>query len=68
MKTMKVLDIHNGAFRWECIKQLDTEINPYRLYRLEWKDGSLHRKQIERYADFQSVLWHVWMASHSENC
>lgn len=59
-KTMKVLDIHNGPIRYHCIKQLDVSINPYRLYRLEWREGRWHKKQIARYQDFQSVVWHVY--------
>ena len=66
-KTMKVLDIQNGAINFCCIKQFDATINPYRLYHREWRDGTWHRKLIVRYQDFQSVIWYVLSAVIRQN-
>lgn len=62
-KTMKVLDIHNGAINYCCIKRLDTTSNPYRLYSREWRDGAWHKRLLVKYQDFQSVIWYI----HSES-
>lgn len=66
-KTMKVLDIHNGAINYRCIKRLDTNRNPYHLYRLEWRDGGWHRKQIANYQEFQCVMWHIMDIAKTEH-
>lgn len=58
MRTRKVLDIED-TMHYICIKHEDTNCNPYRLYRV-WKDsGYKKRRQIAKYDDFESVLWHV---------
>lgn len=45
------------------ISRAADKINPYRLYELRWDLGKYgtteHRKQIEKYADFPSVLAHL---------
>lgn len=54
----KVLEINEGQIHLECIKDCDTTRNPFRLYR-KWWDGGWHRKQIVRYGNFESVMWHI---------
>lgn len=57
MKTQKVLDINAGG-RWlVCIKS-NADRNPYRLYEMRW-DMGWHRKQIDKYNDFDSILFRL---------
>ena len=55
MKTRKILDITEIGFHVICIKTED-KYNPYKLYHVYYEDGTNHRKLIEKYADFNSVL------------
>lgn len=57
MKTQKVLDINEGGRRLVCIKH-DEGRNPYRLYEMWW-DMGWHRRQIDGYGDFNSILFRV---------
>ena len=66
-KTMKVLDIHNGAIRLCCIKDFCEATNPYRLYTVEWRDGALRKRQLARYDTFRDVIWHINNAATAMN-
>ena len=57
-KTRKVLTINENGLHLECIKDMTTNRNPYRLYSI-WFDTGWHRKEIARYQDFTSILWHI---------
>ena len=57
MKTQKILDINERGRRLVCVKHADGR-NPYYLYEMWW-DMGWHRKQIERYSDFDSILFRV---------
>lgn len=63
MSTHKILDINENGHHFTCIYNVADKINPYRLYELRWELGKYgtteHRKQIEKYADFPSVLAHL---------
>ena len=56
--TRKVIDISEGGRRFVCQYTDKVKYNPYRLYELTY-DRGWHRKQIAKYADFYSVLWHL---------
>jgi len=64
-KTRKVLEISNGNAQFVCIKHSNVKYNPYRLYRVWW-DGGNHRKEIARYADFMSIIAHIWQIAMAE--
>lgn len=57
-KTRKVLEINENGLHLECIKDYTSKYNPYRLYRVWW-DGGWHRNLLVKYAEFDSVLWHI---------
>lgn len=57
-KTRKVLTINENGLHLECIKDMTTNRNPYKLYKVWWDMGD-HRKLIVKYQDFESVLWHI---------
>lgn len=61
-KTMKVLDLKDNGKHFVCIKKMDDDINPYRLYEKYWGYDKNHysvqrQKQIAKYADVNSVLY-----------
>jgi hypothetical protein len=56
--TRKVLSINEKGLHLECIRDDSRKYNPYGLYQVWWDQGT-HRKQIVRYAEFESVLWHI---------
>ena len=58
-KTRKVLEINENGLHLECIKDYNAKYNPYRLYRVWW-DGGWHRKLIDKFGDFQSVVAEVY--------
>lgn len=59
----KVLSISHGEYWCEC--QYDEgAINPYRLYKVEWKLNDYgypykSKKLVAKYADMKSVLYHL---------
>lgn len=55
--TKQVMTISDNGRHFVCTKE-DGVTNPYRLYQ-KWFDIGWHRKQIARYADFQSVMWYL---------
>lgn len=57
-KTRKILEINEDGLHVVCIKTEADKVNPYRLYKVWW-NGGWHRKLIVKYADFNSVLWHI---------
>ena len=57
-KTQKVLDICVEGVWLECIRHNDTNHNPYKLYRCWWNCGK-HRKKIQEYQNFVSVIEHI---------
>ena len=65
-KTYKVLDICVEGVWLECIFHTDCKRNPYKLYR-RWFDGGAHRKKLEEYGNFVSVVEHIRGMCFSEN-
>lgn len=56
-KTAKILDICEGGIWLVCIKHLNGDPNPYRLYQKRYDHNLGYRqKQIAKYTDFMSVL------------
>lgn len=60
----KILDMHDKGVHIICMKD-DNKINPYRIYNCYYDKGE-HRKLIDKYADFESVL-HRALQFYSEN-
>ena len=59
----QVMDIRDGGRRFVCIFDGDADRNKYRLYEITmrpsecgWRDS---RKQLVRYANFESVIYHL---------
>lgn len=53
MKTHKILEIRHDGFWVECIRDMDQKArNPFRVYKRTFG----HRKLLNKYADFGSVL------------
>ena len=50
----KIIDI-KYYHRIICIYDDKAKVNPFYIYRITWDNGQ-HRKLMERYADFNSVL------------
>ena len=60
MKTHKLMEIEmegHGDFLI-CVKDNSKKYNPYLVYLKYWKDG-WHRKKLDAYGDYDSVLWFV---------
>ena len=57
-KTRKVLEINEDGIHVVCIKTEADKVNPYKLYKVWWDQG-WHRKELTRYGEFKSVLWHI---------
>lgn len=62
-KKVKVLEI-SERIHLVCIKDLTVPINPYRLYlyypaKDRYGYPTEHRKELTRYEDFPSVLYHI---------
>lgn len=63
-KTEKVLDIRVEGHWFICVFHHDEKVNPYHLYEkvYEYKSDrnyGWHRKQLERYGNFISVMYHL---------
>ena len=63
-KTRKVLDICVEGVWLECIFDTRTKRNPYKLYRCLWDCGK-HRKKLEEYGNFVSVIEHIRGMCHA---
>lgn len=60
-KTMKCMDICVEGKRFVCTFT-PTDRNPYRLYK-QWYDRGWHKKLLEKYANFFSVI--EWLKCYS---
>ena len=65
-KTQKVLDICVEGVWWECVRHNGGKRNPYKLYRCWWDCGK-HRKKVEEYGNFVSVIEHIRAYCHNAN-
>lgn len=63
-KTRKVLDICVEGVWLECVMNLTTNRNPYKLYLCRWEDGK-KRKKVAEYQNFVSVIEHIRQVCHS---
>ncbi len=63
-KTHKLMDINDNGKHLVCIYNTADTVNPYRLYEVYWHYSDHgtreRRKQIAKYADMKSVLFHVY--------
>ena len=55
-----VLKINNGGFVFTVIYRKDDTVNPYRIFYHYYKNGTMHKKQIAKYGDFSSCIYHMW--------
>lgn len=58
-KTRKVLDINIDGYNFICIFAVHQKRNPYRLCLRWYEDGGWHRKTLETYQNFISVIYHL---------
>lgn len=58
--TKQVLKINNDEFHYICIHDDKQKCNPYMIYKV-WYDNGPHRKKVNAYADFGSVLHFLTM-------
>ena len=62
-KTHQVLNLEYGTTRIKVIEDFTDHIKPFRIYLLDGyyslKDGRWHhrKRMIDKYADFQSVMY-----------
>lgn len=54
----KIVEIHENGYNLRGYKT-DDKYNPYRLYKV-WYDRGWHRKQLVKYADFESLICHIY--------
>jgi hypothetical protein len=71
-KTQKVLDMTVDGLRFYCVFHYHEKINPYHLYLMWYEyhsenDFGWHRKQVERYGNFISVIEHIRHYMHTNN-
>ena len=59
MSSRKIFDIKEKGKHLICIKT-DDKYNPYRLYNVYWEDGSQHRMLLNKYCDFNSILYYIY--------
>lgn len=59
-KTQTVLKTNKGGFVFTVTYTKDDTVNPYRIYTLYYEHGTQHRKQIAKYGDFSSCLYHLY--------
>lgn len=55
-----VLKINKGGFVFTVLHKTDTKTDPFRVYHQYYEHGTLHKKQIAKYADFTSCLYHLY--------
>ena len=58
--TKTVLKINKSGFVFTVTYRSNTALDPYRIYTQYYEHGTLHRKQIAKYADFTSCLYHLY--------
>lgn len=58
MKTRKIMEMNDRNNHYICILDTTAKHNPYKIYR-KWYDDGWHRKKVNEYGDFQSVLWYI---------
>lgn len=56
MKTRKVMEIRDTCVNFVVIKHLDTNRNPYKVYRLYYESG-WHRIKINEFQDLLSCQY-----------
>lgn len=66
MARRKVMEINEGRYIIECIKDDSVKFNPYRVYQ-KWYNAGWHRKQIEKYANFESVIYFLVDFMHTHD-
>ena len=59
-KEKTVLKINKGGFIFTVLYRKDSKTDPYRIYYKYCEHGTVHRKQIAKYADFTSCLYHLY--------
>ena len=67
MKTRKVVEMNDFGFRIVVIMDTTAKRNPYKIYQ-KWYDHGWHRKKLNEYADFQSVLWYILQTVYGVPC
>ena len=55
-----VLKVNKGGFVFTVLYRKDSKTDPYRIYTQYYEHGTQHRKQIAKYADFTSCLYHLY--------
>lgn len=65
-KTQKVLDICVEGVWFECVRHNGKKVNAYKLYRCWWDCGK-HRKKVEEYGNFVSVIEHIRFFCYEKN-
>ena len=63
--TKTVLKINKGGFVFTVLHRKDDTSNPYRIYTLYYEHGTKHRKQIAKYGDFTSCIYHLYQYWYS---
>lgn len=58
--TKTVLKINKGGFVFTVLYRKDDTVNPYRIYNQYYEHGTLHKKQIAKYANFTSCMYHLY--------
>ena len=64
-KTHQVLNLNYGTTQIKVIQDFTDNVNPFKIYLLEWyysmKDGRGHtrKRMIDKYGDFQSVMYRL---------
>ena len=55
-----VLKINKGGFVFTVLHKTDVKTDPFRVYYQYYEHGAQHKKQIAKYADFTSCLYHLY--------
>lgn len=71
-KTEKVMDIKVEGRWFVCVLHHDVKVNPYHLYEKVYeyhgdRNYGWHRKQLEKYGNFISVIEHIRHLMYSQN-
>lgn len=67
MKTRKIMEMNDMNNHYICILDTTAKRNPYKIYR-KWYDDGWHRKKVNEYGDFQSVLWYILQTVYRVPC
>lgn len=57
-KTKQIMTMDYNGKHYVCIQHSTDTTNPYKLYE-KWYDKGWHRKKVEEYGDFDSILFHL---------